>query len=254
MNKQFIKTLHSLWSLLPEGHVKHFIRSIILSRESHPNRRLFINRGDTVFQVGATNSSLIEWTVSIIGSDGKIVVIEPEERNFARITSSSLLSKDPRVTLLNRAAWSRREHLMLTVSDNPVDNKIAIDNVLHDNDFVPNNYVREQATQADMIDNIADELGINSIDFAEIHVNGAELEVLKGMVKMLPATCRLHIKAHALIGDERTPLNQPIREFLETRGYKTVITVSSEARQEAVDAGWAERSGDLYAWNPKHIH
>lgn len=247
---QFKNVLYLIWSLFPEGRVKHLIRSVALSRDWYPNRRLFVNRGDVMFQVGVTRPSIIEWTLSMIGDEGKVVVIEPENRNFARISASSCLTEDPRVTLLNRAAWSRRELLMLTVSDNPVDNKIAIEGILHDNDFVPDNYVAEQEIQADTIDNVAEELGITSIDFAEIHVNGAELEVLKGMVRMLPSTHRLHIKAHALIGEDRVPLYEPIRVFLQDRGFRVVVTAPSEARQEAVAAGWKERAGDLYAWNP----
>lgn len=245
-----VKTaLSSLWKMIPENHAKHGVRSVLMRYKPHPNRRFLVNPGDTVLQVGAAGAGIVEWVLSIVGPQGRVVALEPDERNFKKLAASPLLQSE-QVILKNVAAWSKREKLMLTVSHNPADNKIAVEEVLHDNDLVPDNYIHEQEAQADTVDNILKSLDISHIDFAEIHVNGAELEVLKGMEETLPNACRLHIKAHALVGDDKVPLNQLIKEFLEERGFKIVIARSTEARTEAAAHGWTVRDGDLYAWNP----
>lgn len=243
------KTLLSLWKMIPESHAKHGVRKGMMRFNSHPNRRFFVNPGDTVLQVGAMGAGIVEWSLGIVGPKGRVVVLEPDERNFEKLAASPLL-KSEQVILKKLAAWSKREKLMLTVSHNPADNKIAVDDVLHDNDLVPDNYIHEQEAQADTVDNILKSLDISHIDFAEIHVNGAELEVLKGMEDTLPNACRLHLKAHALVGDDKVPLNQPIKDFLNERGFKVVITKTTVARTEAASHGWTVRDGDLYAWNP----
>lgn len=248
MRKNPLKSLAiGLYGLIPEGRFRHVVRLLTIRAGMTLPRRVLVNRGDCVLQVGTPSPETICHYLELVGLTGRVIVVEPEENNFNRLAADPVIARAQNATLVRRAAWSRRECLALTVSKSEVDHKVEVPDIVHDNDYVPDNYVGTQMVQADTVDNILDELGLDRVDYAEIHVNGAELEVLRGMTKALLRTARLHVKGHAVRKGTGEPINLKISWLLHERGFRTAICARSKARDDAVAQGWTYRAGDVYA-------
>lgn len=238
--------LIGLYNCIPEGSIRHWLRLLVVKAGKDLPRRAMVNRGDCVLQVGTPSVEVIHHYLEIVGDKGRVIVLEPETQNFVRLSTDPIISKAQNVSLLQRAAWNKKEILALTVAKHDWDHKISVPSVVHDNDLVENNYTNTEEVQADTIDNILDDLGVKHVDYAEIHVNGAEVEVLRGMTKALDYTTRLHVKGHAVMKESGEPINKQIDQMLRERGFRTIICASTKARSKAVESVWRIRAGDVY--------
>ena len=236
-----------LFGRFPEGRLKHAIRVAPLGFFSSLPRRAFINTGDLVLQVGAASPLTVHYVLDIVGPFGSVIVIEPERDNIHRLTSDARIAAASNITIVEKAAWRCRELLSFTVSKSSYDHKIEIPGIVHDNDYVEGNYCGTQSVQADTVDNILEELDVRHVNYAEIHVNGAELEVLRGMTNSLDFVDRIHLKGHSLDTTSNEPINKSLVDFLKNRNFVTKIAASSVARSEANEAAsWDRRAGDVY--------
>jgi len=243
----FVSIAISTFSSIPETALKHWIRTIALSFSWMPTERFFVNRDDTVLLVGTPSSDKVKYVANIIGKEGRLIVVEPEEDNFRSIHEDKTIQNAANIKLINKAAWSKKENITFIISKNPFDHRIDLPEIIHDNDFVKDNYIARQEVEADTIDNIISELNIDHIDFAVVHVNGAELEVLKGMKNTLSKISRIHVKGHPKFAESNQPINTAVASALAQRGFKTKISRGSDARPEAISAAqWLRRDGDVY--------
>ena len=233
------------YGMIPEGRVKHMLRGAASRINGELSKRYYVNSGDVAVQVGTPSVGTVRYLIDLVGPQGHVVVIEPEAANFRRLSEDPVIAGGQNVTLLNKGAWSSRGKLLLTVSKEEADHKIAVEGVIHDNDLVPGNYVGTQEIEVDTVDNMLEEVNCSKVDFVEIMVNGAELEVLKGMPRVCQQRVRLRIKAHAKLAESGEDIGQQIFDLLETRGFRTVRARQTAARKEAV--GWGGRAGDIYA-------
>ena len=97
----------------------------------------------------------------------------------------------------------------------------------------------------DTVDNILDDLQCPHVDFVEIMVNGAELEVLKGMDRILQDCLRLRIKGHAKEQTSGEDIGARIVALLKSNGLRTTRARPTAPRSEATS--WGARAGDVYA-------
>ncbi len=206
---------------------------------------VLVKRGECVVQVGTPYIKTVDKLAKLVGKTGKVVIIEASRENVERLSSHVQNQKVSNVSIVAKGAWSKKGKRDFVRAKDPLDNRIADDNILHDNDLVPGGYIDNEEIDVDSIDSIAKELGVNSIDYVSITVNGAELQVLKGMEKILDHTQRLFVKAHARNKDTNKPINQEVASFLEQRGFRTVITRTSPS---VVPDKWGRREGDVFAW------
>jgi len=125
------------------------------------------------------------------------------------------------VTVVPKAAYSKKGEQTFMVSDRPTDHKIEIQGIVHDNDLRRGAYVSAEIIETDTLDNMLSEIGVDHVDFVKITVNGAEFEVLKGMKKTLERDVKLWVKGHAL--KDGQPLNKFIVPFLRNRGFITQV-------------------------------
>ena len=238
--------LMRIWSrVVPEGQIKSRFRCMILGLRSALPKEMFINPGDRVVQVGTPKINTIVRLLKCVGPSGQVIVIEPEQTNFgvlSRYVEDNLISN---VTLIQKAAWNEKGQHRLLMSSLPGDNRLANDNILHDNDLRGDGYIADSIVEVDTIDNMMRDIGVDCIDFIEITVNGAELKALQGMTHILSHTERLYTKAFALMKDNREPLNKLMVPFLEERNFSCKIAKPSRSVAEEV---WGKRQGDIYAW------
>lgn len=237
--------------VLPEGKLKNHIRTWVLKFQFNLPAYLAINRGDVAMQVGTPNPSLLRRFSRAVGPNGFVVVVEADEENAARLQESLASLRWKNVAIVKKGAWSAAGTLNFSRSPAfPGDHKIAINEIVHDNDLRPENEKYEEAPiEVDTLDNIAAANGLERLDYLSITVNGAELEVLRGAEQMLSEMRpRVFSKAHARHRDG-TPLNVPIREFLGRFGYVTFRTRGEQTVGN--DPDWKRRDGDVYAYQPR---
>ena len=98
-----------VYARIPEGRPRHELRRLLLTTFNRVSKLLYINPGDCVVQVGTPSPGMIRWYLSIVGDNGRVVVVEPEKANFARLEDDPVLREAPNVTLIKRAAWSCRQ-------------------------------------------------------------------------------------------------------------------------------------------------
>ena len=76
--------------------------------------------------------------------------------------------------------------------------------------------------EVDTLDNILGELGIKKVDFIKMNIEGAEVEVLKGMEEVLKNDVRLAIAAHHSVNGK--PTDETIELQLKQRGFEIYAT------------------------------
>ena len=134
------------------------------------------------------------------------------------------------------------------------------DHRIENTDIVIDNDLREKqesgayrdciTVEASTIDLMMREAGVDRIDYIEITVNGAELDVIKGMEEIMPRTSIIFAKGHVRDQVTGQPLNRSITDHLRRHGFETAITISSKS----VVKEWGLRDGDVYAWRTPFMH
>ena len=98
--------------------------------------------------------------------------------------------------------------------------------------------------QANTLDEVADELGIESLDYLKMNIEGAEALAIRSMSGILSRTKRVCIACHDFIGNEvdddwyRTKAE--VRAFLEGEGFRITIR-DDDHRAPVRDQVWGTR-------------
>ena len=114
-----------------------------------------------------------------------------------------------------------------------------------------NAFAERITIDVDTVDNILAELGFDRVDYAEITVNGAELQVLEGMQKTLANTKRVFVSGYARTISGK-PMNRRTEAMLRALGLRTKITTRAEPTQAGFDTRavehWGRQEGHVFAW------
>ena len=141
LSDSILRISKRMYGVIPEGRPKHVIRVAAMKLSGELPKRAFVNQGEVVVQVGTPSTGMVRYLLELVGPSGQVIVIEPEAKNFRNLESDSVIAAARNVVLVKKGAWSRRGKLELTVSKDEADHKIAIPGIVHDNDYVPGNYV-----------------------------------------------------------------------------------------------------------------
>lgn len=238
-----------LFQLLPENNLKNYLRKLIINFINSAPKFLFINKNDVVVIIGTPNPERVHTLVKLTGEKGKVVIFEPENKNYNLLNETSECYHN--VIIDQVGAWSTAGNKTLLIANEkfPGDHKIPIEDIVIDNDYRPENYIDKQNIDVDTLDNLQLKYNV-STDFIEIMVNGAELEVLKGAAKILnKERPRLWIKGHARDTFGKA-INIKICKFLEKYNYNYFITQGGKKTVAEIN-NWKKRSGDVFAWPRK---
>jgi FkbM family methyltransferase len=141
------------------------------------------NNGDTVVDVGAHIGLYTIIAAKRVGPTGKVIAIEPDPENFKILKKNILLNQLSNVESLECAAYSAKKKLRLFLpeveSGRTIFNTVMQDRVKNCNNFIE--------VEANTLDNILNENNVQRVNYVKIDVEGAELEVLKGMSNTLDA-------------------------------------------------------------------
>jgi FkbM family methyltransferase len=243
--RQGLTAITKVWFGFPEGRLKERLRRLGLRFFKRFPIELTLCKGETIVQVGATPRGEVLKMARIVGERGRIIVIEPEPANVEGLRKTLEKNSLKNITIIPKGAWSEKGKQRLLLSPRPGDHKIEISGVLHDNDLRPENYQSFAEIEVDTVDNILRALSIGHVDYVKITINGAELEVLKGMEETLRGDLRLWVKGHAL--KDGQPLHKAIASFLKERGFSVQITKGEGA---PISKDFV-RKGDIYATRPR---
>lgn len=224
----------------PRNRVGRAIRYAIVKATRNAPLELAIARGDTVVQVGAVGKGELWNMVRLVGPKGRVIAIEPAPDNIEAIEERLQTEGIANVTVVRKGAWSERGTQTLYMHPKFSGSHIVLESgSKHDRALAPHEYAAALEIDVDRLDDIFLEYGIKTVDFIKITVMGAEMQVLKGMDRLLSTVPSLWVKAHALVDGE--PANRAIAKLLRGRGFRTVVTRGN------LGPDLRERPGDVYA-------
>jgi FkbM family methyltransferase len=190
--------------------------------------REHIRPGDTVIDVGANVGIYTMLAAELVGPSGHVHAFEPDPQSMCYLlTTVNRSGLTGRVTLWNLAASDHSANARLYL-----DLKTARTTSLRANAYAPDPQQREPLVVGTAA---LDDLTTQPPQFVKIDVEGAELKVLAGAVRLL----RHH---HPVLLVEVLPENLPaVTSFLTTLGYCVVDAES------AAPLGSGEYTGDVLA-------
>lgn len=239
-----MRALLKLMPFVPRGRLGQAVRYGLIKATRNAPLQFAIARGDTVVQVGATADGELWDMVRLVGQGGRVIVIESFPHNVKAI--KELLSKESirNVTVVPKGAWTEPGRQKLYIDPRYNAGNIMLDSgAKHDKAMGAENYPETLEIEVDRLDNILANEGIDKCDFIKITVNGAEVQVLKGMDRILNSNPTVWVKAHSLINGQ--PANILISKMFDEKGFQTVIT------RDIVTSDGLRRSGDVYAMRKK---
>jgi len=179
----------------------------------HPSydARYRIRSGDIVVDAGARIGTFSAKISAAVGEKGKIIAIEPEPRNFACLLKNIQANNLTNVVAVPRMLWSREEQRDLYLSGYTAAHSAYFD------EFYQATGERIRV-EADSLDHILESLGIGTVDFIKMDIEGAEIEALAGMKVALEAVGQMAIAAYHPVDGKLT--HTVIMPQLEQLGFK----------------------------------
>lgn len=174
--------MHLLKIQVPREHYQYFCRigmgDFLPGHEGHIAGRFNPKKGDIVIDIGAHIGRYTITSSKRVGNTGKVVAIEADPDNFRILKRNIALNNLTNVLPLNYAVFSTRTRMKLyEQSASAKYNSLMLARAAKSRNYVEVN--------ADTLDSILMQNGINQVNWIKIDVEGAELEVLKGSAKTL---------------------------------------------------------------------
>jgi FkbM family methyltransferase len=233
---------------LPSRSLRNRARSGLYRLRAGWAWELLVERGDTVVLVGAPWPNTLSRLLVACGQEGKVVAIEAVRANYERLERyrESLPAEEAAsLVLIHGAAFNERRLIQMRLTDEN-DARHKLEGLEAEVDVPPGTeFERTETVEADTLDAMLAEHGIERANLMIVTVNGAEREVLQGAERALarmPRHSRIFVKTHARTSTDGTIFDD-VAAFLAERGFRVVRTRRSTSR----DLRWAFRAGDAFA-------
>jgi FkbM family methyltransferase len=207
--------MHLLKIHVPREHYQYFCRigkgDFLPGHEGHIVGRFTPKKGDVVVDIGAHIGRYTITSAKQVGNMGKVVAIEADPENFEILKRNIALNNLTNVLPLNYAVFSTKTKIKLyEQSASAKYNSVMLTRAARTKNYVEVN--------ADTLDVILKQNGINQVNWIKIDVEGAEFEVLKGSTEMLSGeNVSLFVEIHN-INEPRHYHN--VIDFLKHRNYE----------------------------------
>ena len=188
-----------------------------------------IKRGDVVIQVGASFGEETKRFARAVGTAGRVIAVEPEPGNLARLRETVPAAEFPQVTIVPKGAWhepgelrfflgGEREHRLADLNATDLTYQWwGVTDHLNEH-----RYKGATTIPVDTLDNIITAAGVDRVDFILVETNGAELEVVKGLDRNAPMVRRIGARGHVRRDGE--PIWRGIQAWLTQKGFVTSLT------------------------------
>jgi FkbM family methyltransferase len=174
---------HLLKIHVPRHHYQYYCRigkgDFMPGHETYILTKFTPKEGDVVIDIGAHIGLYTIISSKQAGNTGKVVAIEADPDNFELLKRNIALNNLTNVLPLNYAVFSTKTKIKLyEQSASAKYNSVMLTRANTKNE----NYAE---VNADTLDNILKQNGVNQVDWIKIDVEGAEFEVLKGSIETL---------------------------------------------------------------------
>lgn len=138
-----------------------------------------LRKGDVVLDLGAHIGAYSVKAALAVGSEGKVIAIEPDEENSRLLRANIKINALRNVVVLQKGVWRTKGKLKLRMSITRGSHTFCTDS----SDFWGTGEFEE--VEVDTLDNILRELQIRDVAFMKMDIEGAEVEALEGMDETL---------------------------------------------------------------------
>lgn len=182
-----------------------------------PVRGYLINynptNGDVIVDVGAYRGHFSVLMAKEVGSNGKVVAIEPDPINAERLLENLRINRIDNVIIINKGLWDKKTKLELTICSDR--------STFVENQFINKaDDVKKHVVEVDRGDEILKSIGIQEMDFLKMDIEGAELEALLGLGDYLSSdNLKVAVASYHEVGGETT--SGRVEEILKSFGHKT---------------------------------
>jgi FkbM family methyltransferase len=205
------------WWIVAAGHYGCWLGSY-----EYEKRRLFeaeVNRGHTVYDLGAHAGYYTLLASVLVGPEGKVFAFEPLPQNLFYLKEHMRINRLKNVTVIEAAVSDHNGRVRFGEGPDRYTGKIAPDGSI--------------VVQAVSLDSYVSEHGLPAPDLIKMDVEGAELAALTGAKSLL---ARHHPKIFLAVHGE--DLRRQCRDFLASLGY----------RLRGLDRENLEQAWEILAW------
>ena len=168
-------------------------------------------QGDIVIDVGAHVGTFAVKAAELVGDKGLVVAIEPEPRNLVFLERNIESHNLSNVNIVRKAILDKETTVRLYLRHLSGHHSVL---------YPSRNYIE---VEADTLDNIVSQLGLDHVDFVKIDAEGVELEILRGAERTLASPgVKLCIAAYHVLPDGQPQLPSII-SYLVSRQFQTQI-------------------------------
>jgi FkbM family methyltransferase len=153
-------------------------------------------RGDVIVDGGSYPAEFAVLCSHLVGENGKVIAFEPDPKNFLHVKNVFEQNNLTNVVLLNKGLWNKNSILKFNSKNNVastlmISNKEKISNIV-------------EIACVNLEDEL-NKLNINRINFIKLDIEGAEINVLKGIKSLLSKNkIYLSIASYHIVDEQMT--------------------------------------------------
>lgn len=189
-------------------------------------RRYRPSAGDVVVDVGAGDGGETFYLARMVGDSGMVVSVEAAPSPFLQLED-----------LVRRNGWTQVTPLNVALASTPGTISISDD----PDRWVAGNIFESEGSvvvEARTFDDICQSLGIESVDWVKMNIEGAEKDALRGMERMAPHIRNFTISCHDFLGTEWGRSKDEVLAWLEAHGFTAEMRGDGDFVQQLYVYAW----------------
>jgi len=176
-------------------------------------RNYQLQKGDTVIDVGAAlGFNTVDFSRKV-GDEGRVVAIEPDEESLVYLERNIELNRCKNVRVVKKGVWSKKDKLKFYLNERAGVNSAVITSV--------GKVIGTVEIEVDTLDNILEELEIDKVALIKMDIEGAEIEALKGMDRIVNKNNDVKVVVASYHIVDGQPTHKTIIPMIEQIGFSS---------------------------------
>jgi len=218
-NKRFnIKFKRGIWQINIDSETLYFLENpfYVFQDLHYYFRKAKLKKGDIVLDAGAFIGTFSIWAAKLVGNEGTVIAIEPDEKNFRQLQQNIKINNLHNVIAINKGLWEFNGTLLFAPNQS-----VSSSFISGETDS------RSIQVPVDTIDNIVAEFKLHKLNFIKMDIEGAEIKAIIGAKDTLARQAvQLAIASYHIVDNEQTYLK--LEQILKQYGYIVVTECISE--------------------------